>query len=907
MDHLPSIELPVRPLLRVPYLCSALPKCAHGLFHQYLAQVGFGAEEEEDLLAAAGSFGHRNLEEVAAILQEWCFFGILCEVFETGGIQFRREDFIVKLAPDHSTAHNSSDGPRDLVVSTEALHRYLWLLVVQQVCNTDEHRREEVFDRIHASLSTMNACVNGVVRAQAAGKLGPRTADPPGMSSSLATFDIVLLSISILGFSLDKARQRADRMYGLGSSTALPWELPNAASTLLLQAGWCKAEVRDICAKFDVAVVYYLGTFNKLQLGKDHSACGARCVADQIVDETLYKTRHVDIRCNCRHYSESEMPSSITNESTARILERGGIPVMWISTSDASGGALEIHVQDSSMAPYVAISHVWSDGLGNPHNNSLPRCQLERIQKIVDRLDRSTPGEQQRAAQGHTPFWMDTLCVPLEKEYRKLAIQRMGRTYSEADKVLVLDRFFDDASISCTNQEALVRLGLSSWTKRLWTFQEGILAKDLRMQLRDGAITLPTMSDEPAYSAAGFAVLGKYLNDKDEILKSDLKLRLVRAMVLQIREVESLLQECTIMEEQGDSDEEGLDHERIYAHVVSHTFAEYKTSLRRWLTIHPLHLRILWENIVETSQTEFPDELDATVVDAIQYRLPDAIDNMGRSLAQQALADRLTSRAPYAQRPGYHLIKFGLAVRTRMTSKRDDETLCLGGILGLDLSRLLKHSGNRRMEEFFSMLDECRADIIFSRSERLPEYGFRWAPSTFLNGKFDCNDDSRTSTPYGRRTSKGLLVPWEGLLLPLDAVLPRGSDLRILRTGMEQAVNSGRLGFLALELEKKKDEKRTSYVTTAHLDDVGGGVGGGGSGEWNKYAGKHIAIIIRSFARSRHTEGALVTVLQSDGSTFLVQFEAVVSLETDIVDSSPVAVDVTAEFLAYGRQLWCVG
>jgi hypothetical protein len=29
---------------------------------------------------------------------------------------------------------------------------------------------------------------------------------------------------------------------------------------------------------------------------------------------------------------------------------------------------------------FVAISHVWADGMGNVNENALPRCQLTRIQ-----------------------------------------------------------------------------------------------------------------------------------------------------------------------------------------------------------------------------------------------------------------------------------------------------------------------------------------------------------------------------------------------------------------------------------------------------------------------------------------------------------------------------------------------
>ena len=32
---------------------------------------------------------------------------------------------------------------------------------------------------------------------------------------------------------------------------------------------------------------------------------------------------------------------------------------------------------------YIAISHVWSDGLGNPNENSLPLCQPEFLYDLL--------------------------------------------------------------------------------------------------------------------------------------------------------------------------------------------------------------------------------------------------------------------------------------------------------------------------------------------------------------------------------------------------------------------------------------------------------------------------------------------------------------------------------------------
>ncbi len=72
---------------------------------------------------------------------------------------------------------------------------------------------------------------------------------------------------------------------------------------------------------------------------------------------------------------------------------------------------------------YVAISHVWSDGHANPSMNKLPRCQLEQIQRRVDRL--FSKGKKS------VPFWIDSLMIPVENgktentEVKREAIRQM--------------------------------------------------------------------------------------------------------------------------------------------------------------------------------------------------------------------------------------------------------------------------------------------------------------------------------------------------------------------------------------------------------------------------------------------------------------------------------------------------
>src|SRR6201996_3050792 len=84
----------------------------------------------------------------------------------------------------------------------------------------------------------------------------------------------------------------------------------------------------------------------------------------------------------------------------------------------------------------------WADGKGNPFDNSLPYCQLAKIQSLVDELVTNCfPPKKQHSSPG---FWMDTLCCIVgvdaeSKKYKKKSIESMREIYGESAAVLIID------------------------------------------------------------------------------------------------------------------------------------------------------------------------------------------------------------------------------------------------------------------------------------------------------------------------------------------------------------------------------------------------------------------------------------------------------------------------------------
>ncbi|PBK91634.1 hypothetical protein ARMGADRAFT_968454 [Armillaria gallica] len=181
------------------------------------------------------------------------------------------------------------------------------------------------------------------------------------------------------------------------------------------------------------------------------------------VDPTTYKPEHVTPGCSCEYLKPSL-------DSICRFLDDNKVPVVFFDGSD-------LQVRSASGTPYVAISHVWADGLGSTTEEGLPRCQVERLAGLASKL---IPDGA---------FWQDGLCIPEERVHRNLAIALMAETYADADKVLVLDGGLRTAcKVSSPKEECLLRIATSGWMQRIWTLQEGMLGHELHFEVMDGII-----------------------------------------------------------------------------------------------------------------------------------------------------------------------------------------------------------------------------------------------------------------------------------------------------------------------------------------------------------------------------------------------------------------------------------
>ena len=244
---------------------------------------------------------------------------------------------------------------------------------------------------------------------------------------------------------------------------------------LLIERGWCRRQVAFLTESLHVECLYMLSCIERPDPQFRHTkACEIDCIANK-VDRSTYKTRHVCQSAACAFVAANQ-------EKSFAILQAGLVPLIEVQDFDKVS-EIEFLVT-KRRAPYVAISHVWSHGLGNPEGNSLPRCQLARLSKMVASL---YPSEL-----GSVPFWIDTICVPtVPAEARALAIIKLRDTYRKADMVLVVDSYLETIDTSTLlAPEIALYISCSTWLTRLWTLQEGALAPTLYFQFADRVVDL---------------------------------------------------------------------------------------------------------------------------------------------------------------------------------------------------------------------------------------------------------------------------------------------------------------------------------------------------------------------------------------------------------------------------------
>lgn len=444
----PSIEIPY--LYLAPY-CHPRPwqGFIDFLFSEWHLPLDFLERDDgADFLTFLGS-----ADQTSTYLQAWLFFGLVDECFGHQSRQWYTKD-------------NSAG---QLILSTTRLRRDIerWREIVLELADTERKQRLiHVVKCLRDSSHVMRSIWNSQsLRHQA------------GLYSGTA------LAIIALGQAVTSA---LPWVFGLSDTdrSMLSFDFGGSSFVrdLLVKNCWCINDfTRLTAAGISVSSLAIASSITRAASRKDHSECAAtNCSADNIAEDT-YSTQHLcgDSDCHCVGPDAREVEKAIISRSIPRI------QVYPTTSTRQQGTTAEKALQVVQSGPYIAISHVWSDGLGNVSENKLPFCQISRLDRLITSIFES---DRHRLDNGKSTlldetalpaFWIDTLCVPFEKQLRHLAISMMKQVYEEAHFVVVLDNELQQISPGTSDEEIMIRILGSRWMRRVWTFQEGILAKRL--------------------------------------------------------------------------------------------------------------------------------------------------------------------------------------------------------------------------------------------------------------------------------------------------------------------------------------------------------------------------------------------------------------------------------------------
>jgi hypothetical protein len=473
MDHLPRPADSLRDI-EVPLL-DIIPYDFKGLAG-FPFRAGYN---EEDLKNP-----NTDPQLVATVLQSWLYFGVISEVLQT------------PINPDDFALHSKNLGlPRQLTV-VPLLRLFPEVTALPSPLSTDDRRYDVVVAEACPLLRDFEIATEQIRQDQ--------------------TILQVTLSIRMMYYLIcgHYAHNRFHRRLLCHPLLSQRFE----------ERGWCPSHIRRIETHKSDLIEYYLSSLPRPNpRGFSHSSCfTTHCVATNTKLATGYVTQHThksSIKCNLVRIDETKVRNIISD---------GRIPLVSIHLDPSGTVELKVHAAASGHQ-YVAISHVWADGLGNPTSNSLPECQLRRLSGYLSSLPNPSAraySDNSRAMWGFGPlsfdlrtfrpgylppgapllFWMDTLCIPVANskddtqagELKKRAIDQMAAVYKDASHVLVLDSSLQELRIAVTQRcELLAHIIFSNWMGRSWTLQEGALNRYVYFQFADGAINILDVLPKP--------------------------------------------------------------------------------------------------------------------------------------------------------------------------------------------------------------------------------------------------------------------------------------------------------------------------------------------------------------------------------------------------------------------------
>jgi hypothetical protein len=457
MDHLPYPENPALPPLQIPYLCDGVED--DDLQFPHLLTRG----TPNDGAAEASTWFDCEPDVAARRAQHWIYFGLLRHIF---GSDLLCENF--------RTTSSTSQG---YTISLKSL-----------LMSNPPRSLSKNFVRSQLN----NVCEQALLEIQNLGQ----------HSSTLT--DLVYISVYFLVWTFSTA------FCGNLPSTFRDQNILRFLEARMRSAGWCPHWTRQYCRRYSAVMIHYIAAMSPPG-SRTHESCTTQSCVAHSTSTSDYITRHRNPNCVC------SLQGPPVEDITA-IIRANRIPVIRLTPS--KNGQIEVKAFEFVFGkPFVAISHVWSDGLGNPILNALPQCQLRYIFSKLEQIGNTSYYDVDDAIQywitrgtaevsNSRYIWMDTLCIPVGAEHadlRRGAINKMAQVYSSAQHVLVLDSSMENTAFEDVSKlTATLRIQTCTWMTRCWTYQEACLARNFYFSLKDRVFN-PRRLEMIQYPASGLS------------------------------------------------------------------------------------------------------------------------------------------------------------------------------------------------------------------------------------------------------------------------------------------------------------------------------------------------------------------------------------------------------------------
>ncbi|KAG0652125.1 hypothetical protein D0Z07_0980 [Hyphodiscus hymeniophilus] len=481
MEHLPPVAKPYDPI-SVPFIAEEYDG---GLFEDYPARRGLDLAR-----LTKGDFQNLSLDQVGSFLQTWLFFGLLHGVL---GVNFKTSEFV----------RIDKDGKKWL--TTARLPFYLYGFY--QYVKNEKERPDYTEEYVKVRNARIYPCLNLSQEVWAEFDRLPSRYNIPNPLSPEMAFSIHILAISLqVG-----ATEICGGSPGEPTYRIVPWEKARhwrITRNNFIDQRMVSQVVRQIWTHENPIGQYYASLLGPPSRKLDHGDCDfdeKECAAMKKLP--LSQVRHDSEDCQCATLL-------VDRAKLADIIQRDEIAVLRLIEQNGNPTLEVVSMNSEPDLEYTAMSHVWSDGWGNPMENSLPLCRVQKLIRDISAtysmpdFDVEPPQGKYHRKTKHDDrvfFWMDTLCVPRTPDHiysrassftliippgrpvlLTSSVIQMRDVYESAERVLVYDAELMSSTSQATYEELNMRVSCSRWIRRLWTVQEAVLAKRLIYQFADG-------------------------------------------------------------------------------------------------------------------------------------------------------------------------------------------------------------------------------------------------------------------------------------------------------------------------------------------------------------------------------------------------------------------------------------